>query len=378
MPINCFKSCIKSDVAPLIGTYPKANPIFIGEFENESSEKKSKWDSVTITYNAKLGLYTWKNKAGKAWTLYPSARADELKVGTDCPYYQPNGHLIAKFTVKGVYGPGDELYKRKDVKPLYTGEFLCHLYEKKNTYHYVTVIEDKQNGAYIWRNVAGREWSLKPSGVIDLLTVGEECNYYKDGHKTARYTAFGVHGPGNELYTRKCGNPVLVGNFENHDYDAEGKNDWHYVSISYNHFEDNYTWSNKAAVSWTLYPTERPHVLKVGEDCPYFKDGYEILEVNQMGVYGPGMEFYSKSESKPWLTGKFEHEKTVVTVNYDSTVNRYKLKLNGKVGHLDTTNDERIMSVDKDCPIYVDGNTSARFTHKGIDYNNKLYKRVSL
>ena len=81
---------------------------------------------------------------------------------------------------------------------------MCHLYEKKNSYHYVTIIEDKQNGAYIWRNVAGREWSLKPSGVVDQLTVGEECNYYKDGHKTARYTPFGVLGPGNELYTRKC------------------------------------------------------------------------------------------------------------------------------------------------------------------------------
>ena len=87
---------------------------------------------------------------------------------------------------------------------MYAGEFLCHLYEKKNAYHYVTVVENKQNGAYIWRNVAGSEWSLKPSGVIDLLTVSEECIYYQDGHKTARYTAFGVHGPGNELYTRKC------------------------------------------------------------------------------------------------------------------------------------------------------------------------------
>lgn len=83
-------------------------------------------------------------------------------------------------------------------------------------------------------------------------------------------------------------------------------------------------------------------------------------------------------ESKPWLTGKFEHEKTLVTVTYDSTVNRYQLKLGGKVGHLDTTNDERIMSVDKDCPIFVDGHKSARFTHKGIDYNSKLYKRVSI
>lgn len=86
--------------------------------------------------------------------------------------------------------------------------------------------------------------------------------------------------------------------------------------------------------------------------------------------------FHSRIESKSWLTGKFEHEKTVVTVTYDPTVNRYQLKLDGKVGHLDTTNDERIMSVHKDCPIFVDGHTRARFTHKGIDYNSILYKRI--
>ena len=63
-----------------------------------------------------LGVYTWKNKAGKSWTLYPSDQVDELTVGTDCDYYacaQGPGHWIAKFTFAGVYGPGDEMYHRK-------------------------------------------------------------------------------------------------------------------------------------------------------------------------------------------------------------------------------------------------------------------------
>lgn len=67
----------------------------------------------------------------------------------------------------------------------------------------------------------------------------------------------------------------------------------------------------------------------------------------------------------------------MVTVTYDPTVNRYQLKWDGKTGHLNTTIDERIMLISKDCPIYVDGQKNARFTHKGIDYNNTLYKRIS-
>ena len=92
----------------------KANPVFVGDFEKDTSEEKTtKWDSVRVSYDVKLGIYKWKNKAGRSWTLYPSAQGDELKVGTDSPYYQENGHLIVKFTVNGLYGPGDEFYKRK-------------------------------------------------------------------------------------------------------------------------------------------------------------------------------------------------------------------------------------------------------------------------
>ena len=91
------------------------------------------------------------------------------------------------------------------------------------------------------------------------------------------------------------GSPLLVGEYENHYYDEIGKNDTHYVTITYNIHQDSYTWSNRAGEEWTLYPTENFNVLKVGEDCPAFKDGYEVTEFCRTGVFGPGMEFFAKS-----------------------------------------------------------------------------------
>ena len=86
----------------------------IGQFENYLYDNGGKNSShyVTITYNNASKTYTWKNQAGANWTLYPTFKFNELKVGPGCPYYS-DGHIVAKFTMDGVYGPGNELYTRK-------------------------------------------------------------------------------------------------------------------------------------------------------------------------------------------------------------------------------------------------------------------------
>ena len=81
---------------------------------------------------------------------------------------------------------------------------MCQFYETKNDYHYVTIVKDPVHKNYKWTNRAGREWSLTPQGIENQLAVGEECVYFKDGHRNVKYTSKGVHGPGNELYARKC------------------------------------------------------------------------------------------------------------------------------------------------------------------------------
>ena len=91
------------------------------------------------------------------------------------------------------------------------------------------------------------------------------------------------------------GNALLVGDFENHKYDNGGKNMWHYISISYDETTNSYKWTNNAGVSWTLYPSQNFDTLKVGTDCPYYTKGYKTAKFNQMGIYGPSNEFYTKT-----------------------------------------------------------------------------------
>ena len=59
---------------------------------------------MTITYDAASRNYIWSNKAGVKWRLYASSVTGELKVGNGCPYYK-SGHVVARFTEKGVFGP---------------------------------------------------------------------------------------------------------------------------------------------------------------------------------------------------------------------------------------------------------------------------------
>jgi hypothetical protein len=36
-------------------------------------------------------------------------------------------------------------------------------------------------------------------------------------------------------------------------------------------------------------------ILRVGTDCPYYSKGYTTASYNEMGIYGPGNEFYTKT-----------------------------------------------------------------------------------
>ncbi len=92
--------------------------------------------------------------------------------------------------------------------------------------------------------------------------------------------------------------PSLLGNYENHLYDNGGKNDWHYVTIS--QVDDStLKWTNRAGVSWTLTMTSEKTKLNVGEDCPYFQEGYKQATVvwkgdQVSGLLGPWNELYQK------------------------------------------------------------------------------------
>jgi len=80
----------------------------------------------------------------------------------------------------------------------------------------------------------------------------------------------------------------------------EEPNDWHYVEIT--HVDGNeYRWTNRAGVSWTLTKTSADDHLEVGTDCPYHEHGHTIMKYADDGephVLGPWDEKYYRVEKK--------------------------------------------------------------------------------
>ena len=84
------------------------------------------------------------------------------------------------------------------------------------------------------------------------------------------------------------------------------------MRITWNSATDTFTWRNRAGVSWSLTPVPKGEddwdttKLKVGPECPYFKDGHESAAVEWEGdpgysavsaIKGPWKEAYLRQES---------------------------------------------------------------------------------
>ena len=96
-------------------------------------------------------------------------------------------------------------------------------------------------------------------------------------------------------------NPLVTGEFENHLYDNGGKNFYHYVNITYDKDSSRYVWRNIGGVTWSLYPTGIANQLRVGTDCPYYKNGYNVANFTRMGIYGPGNEIYITTSKRNYF-----------------------------------------------------------------------------
>ena len=89
-------------------------------------------------------------------------------------------------------------------------------------------------------------------------------------------------------------NPLIVGEYENLRYDESNKNDWHYVTITYDSSNSVYLWKNRANVKWKLYPTNKKDELRVEESNPFYNSGWTIARVTNAGIYGPHNELYTR------------------------------------------------------------------------------------
>ena len=90
----------------------------------------------------------------------------------------------------------------------------------------------------------------------------------------------------------------LVGHCENTLHDKGGKNDWHAATVT-KVSDTVLRWTNRAYVSWTLTLTPDKNVLLVGNDNPYFSQGYKTARVIWCGnlvaaIYGPGDEPFER------------------------------------------------------------------------------------
>ena len=68
---------------------------------------------------------------------------------------------------------------------------------------------------------------------------------------------------------------------------------YHFVEIT-KKSEGHYEWKNNDAVKWSLtHRMGEGNLVQVGQDCPYFEDGYTTAKFNKTGILGPMNEFYT-------------------------------------------------------------------------------------
>ena len=77
--------------------------------------------------------------------------------------------------------------------------------------------------------------------------------------------------------------------------------DWNFVKIDYNVAANTFTWTNMAGVSWTMSPISGSGgwdttQLTVGNDNPYFMDGYTSASIEW--VSSEGISFFHQHYSQ--------------------------------------------------------------------------------
>lgn len=139
----------------------------------------------------------------------------------------------------------------------------------------------------------------------------------------------------------------FAGHYENVAYEDHSKNDWHFVDLTPT--EDGYKWTNDAGASWSLRlrpgqsNESRELWFNVGEDCPYYADGYTetklVMRQGEFIIFGPGrepyvMQYAFEDGHEPHTGGEWEHSGTG-----DATKDEWGTHEEGKDGEWGTTDD---------------------------------------
>ena len=84
---------------------------------------------------------------------------------------------------------------------------------------------------------------------------------------------------------------MIVGEYWNLIYSGSAKNNYHYVTITYDSFNSLYFWENRANSKWKLHPTEKEFGLRVDESVDYYSSGWTIARVTEKSIFGTYHEF---------------------------------------------------------------------------------------
>ena len=112
----------------------------------------------------------------------------------------------------------------------------------------------------------------------------------------------------DEMRMREAGENLIRGVMGYYEIDRticlQGQDisdDWNFVKITHNAATNTFTWANMAGVSWTMSPISGSGgwdttQLTVGNDNPYFMDGYTSARIEW--VSSEGISFFHQHYSQ--------------------------------------------------------------------------------
>lgn len=312
-------------------------------FHHDETPLKNDWHHVKIKESLDhQGLY-WMNKAKAFWRLTPQLGSkDTLLTGNDCPYYAPPVSFneckvlydSKEENVVALLGPGGERYDRLWLRDFEGMTFQLDGYPTHRAE--IIAVETTKNGNYDRKTIMviklpgkGKEWPRGAwPGKRNTYTYElSGHNWAKSNDIQSRDVFFGVFPElGNMISEARLKNPEFVAkgdsvskfdvqrnafgvvtSLKEREFTGE-PHVWlacnclaelygRYVAQEYSEVKERVVstyitihgsptgkeevwWQSTNGETWSLKCLER-HNLKVGETCPYQKDGYTHCAVTR-------------------------------------------------------------------------------------------------
>jgi len=188
----------------------RARPEYrVGEFQLQYEDEEGDMCTLTNTTAGDALLAAQAHDAGRTSTLKVTAIPRSALPGA---LSEPSTQkAVAVAMAASPMAAATPAFSDAKMAPPIDGTYECHLYDKggKNDWHYVTIESTGKANEYKWWNQAGATWTLTWQPETATFAVGDDCPYYKDGHKSMGVVlglfsaqVVAVLGPWGERYNR--------------------------------------------------------------------------------------------------------------------------------------------------------------------------------